>query len=121
MTGYTAPVSDLALILIIAGIDTDIFKFLRQPLVLGYIIAGVLTGPYVTFVSTVSNIESVEFWGKIGVVFLLFGLGLEFNFRKLKKVGGTGLITVFFEAVSMFRMGLLDGNVFGMHHSASLF
>ena len=86
MTGYTALVSDLALILIIAGIVTVIFKFLRQPLVLGYIIAGVLTGPYVTFVSTVSNIESVEFWGKIGVVFLLFGLGLEINFRKLKKV-----------------------------------
>jgi monovalent cation:H+ antiporter-2, CPA2 family len=121
MTGYTALVSDLALILIIAGIVTVIFKFLRQPLVLGYIIAGVLTGPYVTFVSTVSNIESVEFWGKIGVVFLLFGLGLEFNFRKLKKVGGTGFITVFFEAVIMFSMGFLVGKVLGMHHSASLF
>lgn len=121
MTGYTALVSDLALILVIAGIVTIIFKFLKQPLVLGYIIAGVLTGPYVSFVSTVTNIESVEFWGKIGVVFLLFGLGLEFNFRKLKKVGGTGFITVFFEAVIMFSMGFLVGKVLGMHHSASIF
>lgn len=121
MTGYTQLVSDLALILVIAGVVTIIFKFLKQPLVLGYIIAGVLTGPYVSFVSTVSNVENVEFWGKIGVVFLLFGLGLEFNFRKLKKVGGIGFITVFFEAVMMFSMGLLVGKILGMHQMASLF
>jgi Kef-type K+ transport systems, membrane components len=121
MTGYTALVSDLALILIIASIVTVIFKFLKQPLVLGYIIAGILTGPYITFVSTVTNIQSVEFWGKIGVVFLLFGLGLEFNFQKLKKVGGIGFITVFFEVIIMFSMGFLLGKILGMHHTASLF
>ena len=78
--------NDLALILIVAGIVTVIFKALKQPLVLGYIIARMLTGPYVPFIPTASNIESIEFWGKIGVVFLLFGLGLEFSFKKIKKV-----------------------------------
>ena len=71
MSGYTELVSDLALILVVAGVVTIIFKRLKQPLVLGYIIAGILTGPYITFFSTVSNIESVEFWGKIGVVWSL--------------------------------------------------
>ena len=94
--------SDLALILIVAGIVTVLFKKLKQPLVLGYIVAGVLTGPYISFIPTVGNIESVDFWGKIGVIFLLFGLGLEFSFKKLKKVGGPGFITVFTEVVMMF-------------------
>ncbi len=121
MSGYTELVSDLALILVVAGVVTIIFKRLKQPLVLGYIIAGILTGPYITFFSTVSNIESVEFWGKIGVVFLLFGLGLEFNFRKLKKVGGAGFTTVFFEALIMFSVGFILGKILGLHKSASLF
>ena len=80
--------SDLALILVVAGIVTIIFKKLKQPLVLGYIVAGALAGPYITFIPTISNVESVEFWGNIGVIFLLFGLGLEFNLKKIKKVGG---------------------------------
>ena len=105
--------SDLALILIVAGVVTIIFKKLKQPLVLGYIVAGLLTGPYITFIPTVSNIESVEFWGKIGVIFLLFGLGLEFSFKKLKKVGGPGFITVFTEVVMMFCMGIIVGRLMG--------
>ena len=113
--------SDLALILIVAGIVTIIFKKLKQPLVLGYIVAGALTGPYITFIPTVSNIESVEFWGKIGVVFLLFGLGLEFSFKKLKKVGGPGFITVFTEVVMMFCMGILVGRVLGWSWVSAIF
>lgn len=121
MNGYTELVSDLALILVVAGVVTIIFKRLRQPLVLGYIIAGILTGPYISFFSTVSNIESVEFWGKIGVVFLLFGLGLEFNFRRIKRVGGAGFTTVFFEALIMFSVGFIVGKILGLQKSASLF
>lgn len=113
--------SDLALILIVAGVVTVIFKKLKQPLVLGYIVAGLLTGPYITFIPTVSNVENVEFWGKIGVIFLLFGLGLEFNFKKLKKVGGAGFITVFTEVLMMFCMGILVGRVLHWSWVSSIF
>lgn len=113
--------SDLALILLVAGIVTVIFKKLKQPLVLGYIVAGLLTGPYITFVPTVTNVESVEFWGKIGVIFLLFGLGLEFSFKKLKKVGGPGFITVFTEVVMMFCMGILVGRMLDWSWVSSIF
>lgn len=113
--------SDLALILMVAGIVTIIFKALKQPLVLGYIVAGMLTGPYITIIPTASNLESVEFWGNIGVVFLLFGLGLEFSFKKLKKVGGAGFMTVFSETVMMFCMGFLLGKILGWGVMASLF
>lgn len=114
-------ISDLALILIVAGVVTVIFKRLNQPLVLGYIVAGALTGPYITFIPTVSNIESVEFWGNIGVIFLLFGLGLEFNFKKIKKVGGAGFMTVFTEVVMMFSVGALIGRILGWNWVTSLF
>ena len=113
--------SDLALILIVAGIVTVIFKKLKQPVVLGYIVAGLLAGPYVTFIPTVTDAQNVEFWGKIGVIFLLFGLGLEFNFKKLKKVGGPGFITVFTEVVMMFCMGILVGRVLEWTWVASIF
>ncbi|MGM9773919.1 MAG: cation:proton antiporter [Candidatus Egerieousia sp.] len=112
---------DLALILIVAGVVTIIFKALKQSLVLGYIIAGVLTGPYIGFIPTATEISSVEFWGKIGVIFLLFGLGLEFSFKKLKTVGGPGAIAVFAEAVMMFSMGFLVGKIFGWSQLTSIF
>jgi Kef-type K+ transport systems, membrane components len=106
--------SDLALILIVAGCVTLFFKKLKQPLVLGYIVAGVLSGPYISIFPTVQNVENIEFWGKIGVIFLLFGLGLEFSLKKIKKVGGPGFITVFFECAMMFSMGFLVGRILGM-------
>lgn len=112
---------DLALILIVAGVTTLIFKALKQPLVLGYVVAGLLTGPYIDFIPTATQVESVDLWGKIGVIFLLFGLGLEFSFKKIKKVGGPGSITVFSEVVIMFSMGFLAGNILGWNHTSSLF
>lgn len=112
---------DLALILITAGAVTILFKALKQPIVLGYIIAGVLIGPYVGFMPTATQIESVEFWGKIGVIFLLFGLGLEFSFKKLKSVGGPGAITVFTDAIMMFSMGFVVGNIFGWSITTCVF
>lgn len=112
---------DLALILIVAGCVTILFKALKQPLVLGYIVAGMLTGPYISFIPTATNIESVEFWGKIGVIFLLFGLGLEFSFKKIKKVGGAGSFTVVSECLMMFTMGFLVGKILGWNFITSLF
>ena len=112
---------DLALILVVAGVVTIIFKALKQPLVLGYIVAGILTGPYIGFIPTATQVESVEFWGKIGVIFLLFGLGLEFSFKKLTKVGGAGITTVLSEAVVMFCMGFLIAKIFGWENITALF
>lgn len=116
-----ALLSDLALILMVAGVVTIVFKKLKQPVVLGYIVAGIFAGPHFTFLPTVAEIESIDFWGKIGVIFLLFGLGLEFNFKKLKKVGGSGFITVFTEVVMMFCMGFFIGRLLDWDWVTSMF
>ena len=90
-------IQDLAVILISAGITTIIFKWLNQPVVLGYIVAGIISGPYIFGESLISETESISVWGEIGVIFLLFALGLEFSFRKLLNVGGsalTGVMTI---------------------------
>lgn len=121
MSSINPFLTDLALILVVAGVVTLLFKALKQPLVLGYIIAGIFTGPYISFIPTAAHIDTVEFWGKIGMIFLLFGLGLEFSFKKLKSVGGPGFITVFSEAVMMFAMGFLVGNILGWSWVTSLF
>ena len=91
---HLAPlISDLALILICAGIMTLVFKKLKQPLVLGYIVAGFLASPHFTFTPSVTDAESIKTWSDIGVIFLLFALGLDFSFKKLMKVGGSAVIS----------------------------
>ena len=85
-------ISDLAVILIAAGIITLIFKCLKQPVVLGYIVAGILAGPAVPYIPTVSDPTNIKIWADIGVIFLLFAMGLEFSFKKLMTVGGTAVI-----------------------------
>lgn len=105
--------ADLALFLIVASITTLIFKWLKQPVVLGYIISGIITGPHTPFFVTVKNIDNIEIWGQIGVVFLLFSLGLEFSFKKMKKVRKTGGITALFELVVMFSAGFIAGYFLG--------
>ena len=121
MEGIPALFSDLALILITAGITTVIFKWLKQPLVLGYIVAGFLIGPYFTYFPVVSDPHSVETWSEIGMVFLLFAIGLEFSFKKLKKVGGPGAIMVLTELVIMFSIGFLVGKMFGWQKMNCIF
>ena len=107
---YLKPlISDLGLILITAGIAVLLFKKLKQPLVLGYLIAGFLAGNHFDFFPSVKDIESVEVWAEIGVIFLLFSLGLEFSFKKLMKVGGTASITAITQITSMLLMGYLVG------------
>ncbi|MDO5342573.1 MAG: cation:proton antiporter, partial [Bacteroidia bacterium] len=92
MSNLPALFSDLALILVTAGVITVIFKWLKQPLVLGYIVAGFLIGPHFTYFPVITDPTSVQTWSDIGMVFLLFAIGLEFSFKKLKKVGGSGAI-----------------------------
>ena len=121
MEGVPALFFDLALILITAGVTTVIFKWLKQPLVLGYIIAGFLIGPHFTYFPMVEDPTSVETWSEIGMVFLLFAIGLEFSFKKLKKVGGPGAIMVLTELIIMFTTGFFVGKLFGWQHMNCIF
>lgn len=121
MESLPALFSDLALILVTAGITTVVFKWLKQPVVLGYIIAGFLIGPNFDWFPVVSDHESVETWSEIGMVFMLFGIGLEFSFKKLKKVGGTVGITALTELVTMCVVGFLLGKVLGWSQMDCIF
>ena len=121
MDSLPALFSDLALILVTAGITTVIFKWLKQPLVLGYIIAGLLIGPYFPWFPVVIDKESVETWSEIGMVFLLFAIGLEFSFKKLKKQAGKVGITALTELVSMCLIGFLLGKLLGWSQMDSIF
>ena len=121
MESLPALFSDLALILVTAGITTVIFKWLKQPVVLGYIIAGFLIGPNFEWFPVVNDHTSVETWSEIGMVFMLFGIGLEFSFKKLKKVGGTVGITALTELVTMCVVGFLLGRMLGWSQMDSVF
>jgi CPA2 family monovalent cation:H+ antiporter-2 len=112
---------DLALILVTAGLTTVIFKWLKQPVVLGYIIAGFLIGPNFEWFPVVNDHTSVETWSEIGMVFMLFGIGLEFSFKKLKKVGGTVGVTALTELVTMCVVGFLLGKLLGWSQMDCIF
>lgn len=114
-------IADLALILITGAITTILFRKIKQPLVLGYIIAGFLVGPHVSFTPTVTDNENIEIWADIGVIFLLFSLGLEFSFRKLKRIGGAASITAGVEVVVIFLAGYLLGNAMDWSLMDSIF
>jgi CPA2 family monovalent cation:H+ antiporter-2 len=100
---------DLALILGAAGITTLLFKRLKQPVVLGYILSGLLVGPNFTLFPTVTDAEGIRTWADIGVIFLLFALGLEFSFKKLSKVGASAGITGTIEISAMLFIGFSAG------------
>ena len=114
-------ISDLALILIVAGIVTIIFKRLRQPLVLGYIVAGFLAGPHMPYMPTVHETESIEVWSQIGVIFLMFTLGLEFSFKKIVKMGMRPILAAVLVMAFMIGVGSAVGRVFGWSDSDCLF
>jgi CPA2 family monovalent cation:H+ antiporter-2 len=114
-------IADLGLILAAAGLTTLVFKKIKQPLVLGYILAGVLVGPYLDFLPTVSDGKSIEIWGEIGVIFLLFSLGLEFSFKKLVKVGGSASITAVVKVGFLILAGYGIGKLMGWADMDSLF
>nr|WP_231425223.1 cation:proton antiporter [Pedobacter sp. Leaf250] len=114
-------IADLGLILAAAGITTLIFKRIKQPLVLGYILAGLLVGPHLDFFPSVTDTKSINIWGEIGVIFLLFSLGLEFSFKKLVKVGGSASITAVVEVVFMLLIGFAAGKLMSWKTMDSIF
>lgn len=121
MTHLPPLIADLSLILVTAGLTTLIFKKIKQPVVLGYILAGFLVGPYNTLIPSVTGGEDVQTWSEIGVIFLLFSLGLEFSFKKLIKIGGSAGITAVVEIVIMIAVGFVAGKLMGWSSMDSLF
>lgn len=113
MLHLPALIIDLALILGSAAIISLIFKKLKQPVVLGYIIAGLLVGPNFHLFPTIVEISTIKIWADIGVIFLLFSLGLEFSFKKLIKVGGVAMITAITEVTFTMLLGWGVGNLLG--------
>lgn len=114
-------IEDLALILITGAVTTLLFRSIKQPLVLGYIIAGFLVGPYLSLTPTVIDTANVKTLADIGVIFLLFSLGLEFSFKKLMRVGGSASVTAFVEILFITVGGYFIGKWMGWSTMDSLF
>lgn len=114
-------IQDLAVIMLIAGVVTVIFHRLRQPVVLGYIVAGFLIGPHTPPFSLIHDEDTIKTLAELGVIFLMFCLGLEFSLRKLFKVGATAFIAAFLEIVLMIWIGYEIGRWFGWSTMDSLF
>ncbi len=106
-------IADLALILICAGVMTLLFKKLKQPLVLGYIVAGFLASPNMPYMPSVSDMDGIHLWSDIGVIFLLFALGLEFSFKKIMKMGSAPIIAACSIILCMMCVGFFTGQLFG--------
>ncbi len=104
---------DLALVMISASVMTLIFKKLKQPLVLGYIVAGFLTSPHMPYTPSVSDMTDVQTWADLGVIFLLFALGLDFSFKKIVKLGNTPIIAACTIIFCMISIGFMIGSLFG--------
>ncbi len=121
MTHLPGLINDLALILMTAGVVTLVFRKLKQPVVLGYLLAGFLVGPHFLHIPTVTDAPNVQIWSEIGIIFLLFALGLEFSFKKLAKVGGSAGVTAVIEVVGMVGIGYLTGQLLGWSVMDSLF
>lgn len=121
MTHLPLLIADLALILTTAGVVTILFKWLKQPVVLGYIVAGFLVGPHLHLLPSVADGESVATWSEIGIVFLLFALGLEFRFKKLLEVGGSALIAAIVNMGAMVGVGYAAGHLMGWTNMESIF
>lgn len=114
-------ISDLAFILILGAVTTLLFKWLKQPVVLGYIVAGFLASPHFTYLPSVTTEANIDFWAQIGIIVLLFSLGLEFSFRKLVNAGGSAVVTAMFIVCGMMTAGFAVGHVLGFSNINSLF
>lgn len=114
-------IRDLAIILILAAITTVLFKWLKQPVVLGYIVAGFLASPHFEYLPTVTTVQNIDFWAQIGIVVLLFSLGIEFSFKKLMNAGGSAVVTAFVIICGMSTLGWGIGKLMGMSDINSIF
>lgn len=114
-------ISDLALILVTAGIVTIIFKKLRQPLVLGYVVAGIIVSPNMPYTLSVIDGSSVHTWADIGVMFLLFSLGLDFSFKKILRMGISPVISACTIIFCMMSLGIVTGHLFGWSRMDCIF
>ena len=114
-------ISDLAFILILGAVVTILFKWIKQPVVLGYIVAGFLASPNFEPLPSVANEENIEFWAQIGIVVLLFTLGLEFSFKKLVNTGSSAIVTALIIVLGMMATGFIIGQVLGFTTINSLF
>ncbi|MDR0833777.1 MAG: cation:proton antiporter [Candidatus Symbiothrix sp.] len=119
MEALSPLIIDLALILVLAGSFSVLFKWLKQPVVLAYIVAGIVMTFFI--VKESPQYEHIETWADIGIIFLLFGLGLEFSFKKLMQVGPTAFVSTIFIVISMIGLGYMTGLSFGWSHMTSLF
>lgn len=114
-------IKDLAFILILGGVTTVLFKWLKQPVVLGYIVAGFLASPNFEYLPSVTSEENIEFWAQLGIVVLLFSLGIEFSFKKLVNAGGSAVVTALIIVTGMMGVGFAAGHMLGFSHINSLF
>lgn len=114
-------ITDLAFLLLLGAVVTIIFKWIRQPVVLGYIVAGFLASPHFEYLPSVTTESNIEFWAQIGIVVLLFSLGLEFSFKKLLNVGGSAAVTSLIIVAGMMCCGFAIGTLLGFSRINSLF
>ncbi len=114
-------IKDLAVIMLVAGVVTVIFHYMKQPVVLGYIIAGVIIGPYTSAFPFISDEKTIKTLGELGVVFLMFGLGLEFSLRKLAKVGATAFVAAIAQIILLIWVGYEIGRFFNWTSMDSIF
>ncbi|MCC8072360.1 MAG: cation:proton antiporter [Bacteroidales bacterium] len=114
-------ISDLAFILILGAVTTVLFKWLKQPVVLGYIVAGFLASPNFEYLPSVTTESNIDFWAQIGIIILLFSLGLEFSFKKLLNAGGSAIVTAMIIVIGMMGVGFAVGHFLGFSHINSLF
>jgi len=121
MAGIAPMIQDLALMLVVAGIVTLIFKRLKQPLVLGYIVAGFLVSPHMPYTASVVDAENIHLWADIGVMFLLFSLGLDFSFKKILKMGASPIISTISIIFCMMMLGIAMGRLFDWTHMDCIF
>lgn len=121
MSELPALIKDLALILIVAGIVTLIFKKLKQPLVLGYIVAGFIVSPHMPLTMSVIDKADIQTWADIGVMFLLFSLGLDFSFKKILKMGMAPIIAAVSIVFFMMMIGMCVGHAFGWERMDCIF
>lgn len=114
-------ITDLAFILLLGAVVTVVFKRMRQPVVLGYIVAGFLASPNFTYLPSVTTSENIEFWAQIGIIVLLFSLGLEFSFKKLVRAGGSAIVTALIIVAGMMCAGIAVGHALHFNFINSLF